>query len=102
MTPLKEPPYDKKIWDTTKACAYPSVKVNIAVNKSMPKKNPQVVAFLKNYETTTAMANKFLAYMQDAKCSTQEAAEWFLKNNMDVWTKWLPQDKAAKVKAALK
>ncbi len=27
MTPLEEPPFDKEIWNTTKACAYQSVRV---------------------------------------------------------------------------
>lgn len=101
MTPLEEPPYDADKWGTSYECAYPSVSVNIVVNSSLPKKAPDVVEFLKNYETTQAMANKFLAYMRDTKAGTEDAAKWFLKTYESVWSPWVPAGVAAKVKAAL-
>ena len=102
MTPLEEPAYDKAIFESTAKSAYPAVSVNIAVNSSMPKKAPDVVEFLKKYETTQAMANKFLAFMEEKKADTDATAEWFLKENEDLWTGWVSDDVAAKVKKALK
>ena len=102
MYQLEEPAFDKKIWDSTKACSYPAVKCDIIVHKSLPKTAPDVVAFLKNYETTLDINNKFLAYMQDNKASTEQAAQWFLKQHEQLWTTWVPADVAAKVKAAMK
>ena len=102
MTPIEEPLYDKKVWDENYACAYPSVRVNIVVNKSLQKRAPEIVEFLKNYETTQAMANKFLAYMEDEKEDKQAGALWFLKNYEDLWTTWVPSDVAKKVKAAMR
>ena len=102
MLQLEEPPFDQKIWDTTQACAYPAVKCDIIVHKSLPKEAPEVVAFLKNYETTLDINNKFLAYMQDSKAKTDEAAVWFLQNYEDLWTGWVSAEVAAKVKAAIK
>jgi glycine betaine/proline transport system substrate-binding protein len=101
MTPIEEPAYDKKVWDNNYACAYPSVSVNIIVNAGLKKRAPEIVEFLKKYETTQGMANKFLAYMRDKKANTQAAAIWFLKNYEDLWTGWVPADVAKKVKAAL-
>jgi len=101
MTPIEEPAYDKKLWDASYACAYPSVRVNIVVNSGMQERAPEIVAFLKKYETTQAMANKFLAYMQDEKADTQSAALWFFRNYEDLWTGWVPKNVAKKVKAAL-
>ncbi|MBA7506648.1 hypothetical protein ES706_05341 [subsurface metagenome] len=101
MTPIEEPPYDKEIWETTHACAYPANKVNIVVNAGFLDGAPDVVEFLKKYETTAAMANKALAYMQETKASTEEAAIYFLQEYESVWTKWVPSDIADKVKAAL-
>ena len=101
MTPLEEPAYDKAIFESTAKSAYPAVAVNIAVHSSMLKKAPEVVEFLKKYETTQDMANKFLAYMKDKEADTQQAAEWFLKEYEDVWTGWVSSDIAAKVKKAL-
>jgi len=102
MTPLEEPAYNDEAWNKNNGCAYPSVRVNIMVNANLQKKAPEIVAFLKNYETTQAMANKFLAYMQDTKSDTEGAAKWFLKNYKDVWTAWVPADIAKKVTAAMK
>jgi glycine betaine/proline transport system substrate-binding protein len=102
MTPIEEPPYDDAVWNKNYACAYPSVRVNIFVNAGLKKKAPEVVKFLDSYETTQAIANKFLAYMQDTKAGTDEAALWFLKNYEYLWTTWVPTDIASKVKSAMK
>jgi len=101
MYQLEEPAFDKKVWDTTKACSYPAVKCDIVVYKKLPEQAPEVVAFLKNYETTLDINNKFLAYMQDNKASTEDAAKWFLKQYESLWTQWVPTDVVAKVKAAI-
>jgi glycine betaine/proline transport system substrate-binding protein len=101
MTPLAEPAYDPDKWGESYKCAYPAVRVNIVVNAELLKKAPEVVEFLKNYETTQAMANKFLAYMQDNNASTEDAAKWFLKNYASLWTTWVPAEVAQKVKGAL-
>jgi len=102
MTPLEEPTFDQAVWDKNKGCAYPSVKVNIGVNASLLKRAPEVVEFLKKYETTQAMANKFLAYMEEKKADKEAGALWFLKNYEELWTTWVPADVAKKVKAAMK
>ena len=102
MTPLDEPAYDKAVFESTGKSAYPAVSVNIAVHSSMLKKAPEVVEFLKKYETTQDMANKFLAFMKEKEADTPAAAEWFLKEYEGLWTGWVSSDVAAKVKKALK
>lgn len=102
MLQLEEPKFDQQIWDSTKACEYPAVKCDILVHKNLPQEAPDVVEFLKKYETTLDINNKFLAYMQDNKANTDEAAAWFFKNYEDLWTGWVSADVAAKVKAAIK
>jgi glycine betaine/proline transport system substrate-binding protein len=102
MTPLEEPPYDEEVWESTKACAFPSVDVNVLVNHKLPETNPQVVEILKNYETTMKMNNEFLVYMKDERANAEQTAVWFLKNYEDVWTDWVSDEIEAKVKAALK
>jgi glycine betaine/proline transport system substrate-binding protein len=72
------------------------------VHKKLPQQAPEVVAFLKNYETSLEITNKFLAYMQDNKATTEAAAMWFLKQYEDLWTQWVSADVAAKVKAAIR
>ena len=101
MTKIEEPPFDEEIWEENRACAWPSCPVNIVVNSSFPDRAPEVVEFLTKYETTTAMNNQFLAYMQDSGGTTEDAAVWFLQNYESIWTQWVPSDIANKVKAAL-
>ena len=101
MTKIEEPPFDEEIWETTKACAYPANKVNIVVNASLLDSAPDIVEFLRNYETTADMANKALAYMQETKADTTAAAIYFLQEYESLWTQWVPSDVANKVKAAL-
>jgi glycine betaine/proline transport system substrate-binding protein len=101
MTPIEEPPFDQQVWNKNYGCEYPSVEVNIVVNTGLLKKAPEAVEFLKKYETTQAMANKFLAYMQEKKVRKTDAAIWFLKNYQDVWHGWVPSDVMKKVEAAL-
>ncbi|GAJ12723.1 unnamed protein product [marine sediment metagenome] len=75
--------------------------IAIAVNKGFPEKAPEIVEFLKNYHTNSAMASSALAYMMENECDTMDAAIWFLKTRKDVWTKWVPEEIAEKVKAAI-
>jgi glycine betaine/proline transport system substrate-binding protein len=101
MTVVEEPPYDETTWNTNHACAYPAVNVNICVNSSLPDKAPEVVEFLENYETTAAMTNKALAYMETNEATTEEAAIYFLEEYESVWMQWVPADVAQKVKDAM-
>ena len=80
---------------------YDPADVNILVTKTMLTRAPEVVAFLRNYATTVADNNEFLAKMDDNDWDSQQTAEWFLKNKEAVWTKWVSADVAKKVKAAL-
>jgi glycine betaine/proline transport system substrate-binding protein len=101
MTLLEDEPYDEAKWENGYACEFPGVKVTVAVNKEMIEKAPEVVEFLKNYETSSELTNKMLAYMQENNAEADEAAKWFLQEYEDLWTEWLPEDIASKVKEAL-
>jgi glycine betaine/proline transport system substrate-binding protein len=101
MTMLEEPPFNQEVWDSTSGCAYPAVKCDIIVHKTLPKEAPDVVAFLKNYETTMALNNEFLAYMEDNKLDNEKTAQWWLKEYESLWTGWVTPEVTAKVKAAL-
>lgn len=101
MTLLAEPPYTKECWETTQACAYPVVQVTKAVHKDLYHSAPEVVEFLRKYRTTQRLVSELLAYMQDHKAEAQETAIHFLKTKPDVWTLWVPDDVAAKVRASL-
>jgi len=104
MTLLEDEPYSEEKWteENGYACEFAAMDITIAVNKDLPERAPEVVEFLKNYHTTSAMASAALSYMMKNECDTREAAVWFLKTREDVWTKWVPEEIAEKVKEAIK
>ncbi len=98
---LEEPEYDEKAWEETKKTKFPPNDVVTAVNKDLPEQAPEAVEFLKKYETSSALTEEALQYMEDEGASAEEAAKWWLKEHEDVWVKWVPEEKAQKVKEAL-
>ncbi|MBO8153855.1 ABC transporter substrate-binding protein [Thermovirga sp.] len=104
MTKLEEPPYDPNRWGKDKdfGCEFPPSKVHIGINAKYAKENPEIVEFLKKYETTLAQNNAALAFMQKNEASVEDAAIWFLKTYQDVWSKWVDDpEKVEKVRKAL-
>jgi len=102
MTLLEDEPYSDEKWDNGRACEFKPTDCVIAINKDLPKKAPEVVDFLKNYHTNSAMVNAALSYMREKECDSRDAAIWFLKTREDVWTKWVPEEIVDKVKEAIK
>lgn len=105
---LQEPPFDPEIWaalrkgSTAKATAYPLTKVYSGAHVDFIKAAPKLVAFLKNYRTTNKLISEALVYLQEKEGATaHDAAMNFLKTKEDIWTKWVPEEIAARVKAAL-
>jgi glycine betaine/proline transport system substrate-binding protein len=101
MYALEEPAFDEGVWNSTRACAYPSNNVNVAVNAAFAADNSELVTFLDNFNTKTEQHNAVLAYMQDSGATTEEAAMYFLREYEDLWTSWVPAEVEAAVKAAL-
>lgn len=101
MTLLEDEPYSEELWNNGYACEVPAVDVTVAVHKDMPEKAPEVVDFLKNYQTSSKLTSEALAYMQDNEAEADEAAKWFLKEHEDLWTKWVSEEVADKVKKAI-
>ncbi len=101
MTVVAEPAFDQAVWDENKGCSYTEVPVHIGINTSLMEKAPEVVTFLTKYETTSAMINASLAYMDDNGVDYDAAAVWFLQEYESTWIQWVPEDIADKVKAAL-
>ena len=108
LVQLEEPAYDKEVWDTlistdepTEATAYPSTEVVLTANAEFAEAAPAIIDFLKGYETSNDVVSKALAYMEENDAEPEDAAKWFLENNEDLWTAWVPADVVERVKAAL-
>jgi len=101
ITLLGDDEYSDEKWNNGYACEWPGTDVTICVHSSMSEKAPDVVEFVKNYRTSSQLTSEALAYMLDNEVGTAEAAKWFLKEHQDLWSSWVPEDIAGKVKTAL-
>ncbi|MFZ3579687.1 ABC transporter substrate-binding protein [Virgibacillus sp. DJP39] len=102
LTLLEEPEFDQETWEKTKGTEFPPNDVVVAVHKDIPEAAPEVVKFLNNYETSSALTEDALMYMTSKEdISAEEAAIWWMNEHEDVWTKWVPEDVAKKVKDSI-
>ncbi len=101
LTLLEEPPYEKEQWEEDYSTAFPPNDVVVAVHKDFPEQAPEVFEFLKNYETSNDLTEAAIDYMEKEDVEPDEAAVWWMKEYEDVWTSWVSEDIAEKVKAAL-
>ena len=81
--------------------ACPSIPLTVAVNPDFYEANPEYSEFLSNYYSSSALTSEALAFLSENDASYEEAARWFLKEHGDMIDDWLPEDKAALVRAAL-
>lgn len=103
LTKLEEPEYTDECWEHIYegevACEYPLMEVHIATNADFTEE--PVIDFLHNIETTPDQINAALAFMQENDATPEDAAIWFLQTYEDVWTGWVPDDVAERVKDSL-
>ncbi len=102
LTILREPDYNEGCWATTKGCAYPTARVLVAVHPSMLEIAPDVVRFLRRWDFTSRRLIGSERWMKDNKANVEETAIFFLKTYPSNWTRWVPDDVAQRVKAALR
>ncbi len=101
--------HDPKTWScvTSKDCAdpkpnmYPKSVVLTVVTSSFAKKAPEAFKFVSSVSWPNQVVNKVLAWKDKNQANNEETANYFLKSYESVWTKWVPADVAAKVKAGL-
>lgn len=101
LTLLEEPEFDKEVWDENKGTEFPPNDVVVAVQKDLPTQAPEVVEFLEKYETSSELTEGALNYMEETDAEVEEAALWWMKEHEDVWTNWIPEDIAEKVKESI-
>ena len=84
-----------------KPSAWTKSVVNTVVTDKFMKRSGAGAEFLKNRVYPGDVMNGMLVYMGDNQAGGADAAVEFLKKHEAVWTKWVPADVAAKVKAGL-
>ena len=101
LTLLEDDPFDEEKWEDGYRTEFPGVKVTVAVNNKMLEKAPDVVDFLKNYETSSKITSELLAYMQDNDLDMDKTINWFFAEYEELWTSWVPEEVAERVKISL-
>ena len=92
---------------TDKNCADPQVtgwaagEVAVAVVSDIRDKAPAVADFLSKMQVPNKEISQVLAWGDDNKASPEEVADYFLKNHEAIWTRWVPEDVAVKVRASM-
>lgn len=106
---LNMPAYDAKKFTclTNANCPNPQVsgwatgQIAVAVVSKLKTEAPAAAAFLSKMTVPNDDINTVLAWGDNNHASTEDVAVYFLKNYPQIWTKWVPADVAAKVKASL-
>ncbi|PXF30865.1 ABC transporter substrate-binding protein [Pokkaliibacter plantistimulans] len=103
-------PLDKAEWkrcNTVADCAdpkpndWPVDSVETLVTKGFADRAGDAMVYLQARTWPSSTVNKLLAWMSDNQATGEEGAEYFLKNNPDIWSKWVSPEVAEKVKSAL-
>ncbi len=109
LVQLAEPPYDAEIWEEfhrserpRRATAYPPSEVVIGVHREFHAAAPELVKFLDRYQTTNELISRLLAIMIEERASEEEVTRRFLAAEEEVWSRWVPAEVAARVRASLR
>ncbi|NLA88986.1 MAG: glycine/betaine ABC transporter substrate-binding protein [Alcaligenaceae bacterium] len=87
--------------DNPQASAYPTNPVFVALNKKFSEDAPQLKAFFDNNEIPIDVIGATLGEMEESGGEPMDAALWFLNEYPELWTQWVPEDVAERVKQAL-
>ncbi|MEL0636105.1 ABC transporter substrate-binding protein [Marinomonas sp. TI.3.20] len=84
-----------------KVTMFPPSPVYSVTTTEFAKKDPKAYAYIAKRSFTNAQMNKLLAWMEDNQADGQYAAENFMLNHKDIWSKWVNKDVQAKLEKAL-
>lgn len=85
-----------------KPTGWPAGRLYVLMSKSFADKAPpDVLKYLNTRTFKTSDLEQIMVWMTDNQATGADGAKRFLKEKQDVWTKWVPADVAAKVKASL-
>jgi len=82
--------------------AWPVDRVVTLVAKTFADKaGPDVMDYLKKRAWSNDTVNKLMAWMTDNQATGEDGAKHFLKENKDLWSKWVSPEAAKKIEASL-
>ncbi|MEO1398818.1 MAG: glycine betaine ABC transporter substrate-binding protein, partial [Pseudomonadota bacterium] len=99
--------HDKAEWDACTAVAdCPEPKVNAwaksevftVVTEEFSKENAVAMDYIQSRQWDNATVGKVLAWMADEQGTNEDGAQYFIDNFEDLWTTWVSDEVAAKIK----
>ena len=102
--------FDKKEWDTCtsvldcdepKVNAWPASDVFSVVTKEFAEKADIAMDYVGKRQWKNDTVNELLAWMQENQATGEDGAWYFLENNEDLWTTWVSEEAAEKIKDAI-
>ncbi len=87
---------------TPQKSSYPPAPVVTAVTTTFAKREPEIVELMKKLSFTNAQMGEILAWKEDKKASSEEAAVYFLTKYKSIWGNWLSDAAKKKLAAVLK
>ena len=80
---------------------FPAADVNTIVTERFAQSSPDGLAYITSRSFSNAQMNVLLAWMEDQQADGEYAAEYFLTNYENTWSKWLSPETQQKIKQAL-
>lgn len=102
-------PYDKDKFDCLASAdcpnpqlsAWKSSTVAVGVVPRLKEQAPDVVAFCEKVQMPNQVINEVLGWVDQRSAEADAGAEYFLKNYEHIWTQWVPQDAADRIRQSL-
>lgn len=103
MVLLEDEPYTNEEDFREGKTELPPMNVTIAVSNEFYENedNKDMIDFLSNYRTSSALTSEALAYMQEHDAGYKEAARWFLQEHDQLLDEWLNEEDAQTMRDAL-
>ena len=100
---LEEPEYSDACWRTTRACAHEDATILIGANSDLPAQARGVVEFLRqwDFDVDGHLRNVVRWEVENPDASIEDAALYWLENNVDTWSNWVTPEAAAGIVAVL-
>ena len=99
---LEEPAYSDECWATTKACAYEDATILIGINTELNDRASEIIAMLGNWGFNLERFKEVVKWQSaNPDATNNDAALWWLNNNVALWSGWVTADAAAAIQAAL-
>ncbi|TYB90593.1 ABC transporter substrate-binding protein [Oceaniovalibus sp. ACAM 378] len=88
--------------DDPKPSAFPAAPVLTVVTKDFMASHPDIAELMGNVTFKTDTMSQLLAWKEENNASNEEAAVYFLQNNVDEWSTWINDGATEKLSALLK